>query len=183
MRERYRSDDRWLAVAGSRVLRGLVVVVGVAPGDPDPIGLLGVPRPVQEVSHHAALSFDLDRAAAGERVPLGGQDVADFLSDLNPIQHTRRVHSGRHVHGISPDVVLRLPGADNTRDHLQGKQALLPLSLLRGSPAALTLSLFFSPRSWGSADETGSREDCRLSISEIKRSQVTAIGGHSVKDH
>jgi len=142
MRERYRSDDA--AVAGSRVLRRLVVVVGVAPGDLDSVrGHLGVSRPVQEVSHHAALSFDLDRAAAGERVSLGGQDVADFLSDLNPIQHTRRVHPGRNVHGIPPDVVLRLPGADHTRDHLQGKP-LVPASLLRGSPAALTLSLSLS---------------------------------------
>ena len=43
--------------------------------------------------------------------------VAGMLTNLDFVSFSTRLHSAGHVHGISPNVVMRLPRSDNTGDH------------------------------------------------------------------
>lgn len=112
---KYQSDS---PIVGDRFLRGIGVVVGICPGSVHLIRFHDVSWAIQEVSYHTTLSFDLNRSAAGERISFRDQYIANLLGDLNLVRHARRVHSGGHVHGVAPNVVLRLPGANHAGDHL-----------------------------------------------------------------
>lgn len=81
MHKQYQSDGPTAIVDD---FLGVDVVVGICLGDVYLIGL-HFPRPVQEVSYHTTLPFDLNCSAARERISFSNQNIADLLGDLNPI--------------------------------------------------------------------------------------------------
>lgn len=83
MYKQYQSDSP-AAIIDDRFLRGVGVVIGIGLGV-HLVRLRIVPRPVQEVSYHTALPFDLDRSAARERISFSDQNITDLLGDLNPV--------------------------------------------------------------------------------------------------
>ena len=80
----YQSDSP-AAIIDDCLLHGVSVVIGIRLGDVHLIRFRVVPRPVQEVSYHTALPFDLNRSAARERISFSDQNIADLLGDLNPV--------------------------------------------------------------------------------------------------
>jgi hypothetical protein len=69
---------------------------------------------VHQERRHRALALHIDAAPARERVGrVVLDDIVHLLRHLNVVQHARRVHAARDIHGITPDVILRFAGPDH----------------------------------------------------------------------
>lgn len=134
--EQYQSNG---SIVGHWLLHNVGIVVGIC--------ILArlrvlVSRSVQEVSCHTTLPFDLDLTTAGKRISFLDQNIAHFPGNLYPVQYTRGVHSGCHIYGIAPDVVLRFPGTDHTGYHLRNLFTN-SLSITNGLRLSITESFVF----------------------------------------
>jgi hypothetical protein len=72
----------------------------------------------QKVGRHVTLAFHFDLAAAIEFISLSiFKNVVHLLSDLGVIRHACGVHPGGNIDCIAPDVILWLPGTNDTSHH------------------------------------------------------------------
>lgn len=68
----------------------------------------------KEVCDHWTFSFNLYGSPTFHRIPSRAQYVVNFLSNLDLIKDSSRIHSRSNIYGISPNVVLRLPGTNHS---------------------------------------------------------------------
>lgn len=67
----------------------------------------------EEVGSHLSLALDLDLASTLELVMVV-QNIMNIFGALSLIGQASRVHSRSHIHRVTPDVVLRLPGSNDS---------------------------------------------------------------------